>query len=110
MTIGIAAYGTRAGLAVCLALKAVEAVGRGAVGGFVSFVAIRSDGSVGRAETQQGGIAATFGAGLERLPTDLRDALCAGVMSSGPDRPTPLSQFTPAAVGVGLITGHRMPN
>lgn len=31
-------------------------------------------------------------------------------MSSGPDRPPPLARFTPAAAGVGLVTGHRFPN
>jgi hypothetical protein len=31
-------------------------------------------------------------------------------MSSGPDRPAPLSQFTPADPAISLITGHRMPN
>ena len=31
-------------------------------------------------------------------------------MSSGPNRPSPLAQFTPGDPRVGLVTGHRLPN
>ncbi len=110
MTIGIAAHGPNAGLAVIRALAAVEAVGRGAIGGFVSFVALSANGTVERATTQQGGSGALFGSGARAMPTAIAKAAIAGLMSSGPDRPEPLSQFTPAAAGVGLVTGHRMPN
>jgi hypothetical protein len=44
------------------------------------------------------------------MPTAAAEAPIAGLMSSGPDRPEPLSQFTPADGAVGLFTGHRMPN
>lgn len=108
MTIGIAAFGPNAGLAVWRALRAVEQVGRGAIGGFASFVALDSGGSVLRAQTQRGGAAALF-SGAPPAPT-LAAATIAGVMSSGPDRPEPLSQFTPADGGTGLVTGHRLPN
>ena len=109
MTIGIAAFGPDAGRAVAEALRAVERVGRGAIGGYVSFVALTPDGGVIRAETQRGGVAALLTAAGE-LPAALAAADFAGLMSSGPDRPEPLSQFTPADGRVGLVTGHRMPN
>jgi hypothetical protein len=112
MTIGIVALGPRAALAVFKALQAVERVGRGSIGGYASFVAVTSD-AVLRHDTQRGGTLTLFtdgettgvepGAALEAVRL-------AGVMSSGPDRPEPLAQFTPAAAGVGLVTGHRLPN
>ncbi|MGH1479471.1 MAG: DUF6963 family protein [Geminicoccales bacterium] len=113
MTIGIAVRGPSAGLAAFKALAAVEKVGRGAIGGFVSFVAITANGELLRAETQRGGTATLFTDG-ERTgvlpPPEIASAPLAGLMSSGPDRPAPLSQFTPATSGVGLVTGHRLPN
>jgi hypothetical protein len=113
VTIGIAVRGPSAGLAAFKALAAVEKVGRGAIGGFVSFVAITADGDVLRAETQRGGTTTLFTdgeiTGVDPLP-EIADAPLVGLMSSGPDRPAPLSQFTPAASGVGIITGHRLPN
>ena len=108
MTIGIAAFGPNAGRAVFAALRAVEAVARGAIGGFVSFVAITASGGVERRQTQQGGSVMIFPGGA--IPGDIAEARVVGVMSSGPDRPEPLSQFTPADGKVGLVTGHRMPN
>ena len=113
MTIGIAAFGPRAGLAVFMALRAVERVARGAVCGFASFVAITTEGEVLRAETQRGGTRTLFvDAEITGLPPPPRvaEAPFAGVMSSGPDRPAPLCQFTPADGAVGLVTGHRLPN
>ena len=110
VTIGIAAFGPNAGRAVMEALRAVEAVGRGAIGGFVSLVVIHASGRVERWETQRGGSARLFPGGLQKMPAAAAEAPVAGLMSSGPDRPEPLSQFTPADGGVGLVTGHRMPN
>lgn len=113
MTIGIAAYGPAAGLAVFQALRAVEQVGRGAIGGFASFVAITADARLVRAETQRGGTRTLFVAAETTgvaPPPEVAQAYYAGVMSSGPDRPLPLSQFTPADPAVGLLTGHRLPN
>ena len=108
MTIGIAACGPRAGMAVVEGLKAAEAVGHGALHGFVSLVCIGQDGRLHRAETQDGGAAALLAGGA--LPPLLAHATRAGLMSSGPNRPAPLSQFTPADPAVGLVTGHRFPN
>jgi hypothetical protein len=108
MTIGIAAFGDRAGQAVIEGLAAAEAVGRGALHGFVTFVAIGRDGRLHRAEVQDGGARALSAGGL--LPDYIAAAPLAGLMSSGPNRPTPLSQFTPADSEVGLVTGHRFPN
>ncbi len=55
MTIGIAAYGPNAGQAIIDALRAAEAVGHGAISGFVSMVVIGEDGELHRIETQRGG-------------------------------------------------------
>ncbi len=113
MTIGIAATGPGAGLAVFRALRAVERVGRGAIGGFASFVCITEAGALVRAETQRGGTATLFvdgeTTGVEP-PRAVAAARFAAVMSSGPDRPAPLAQFTPGDAAVGLVTGHRLPN
>lgn len=108
MTIGIAAYGPNAGLAVWTALRAVERIGSGAIGGFASFTAIGTDGRLHRVETQRGGTAGLFPDGA--VPPDVALSRYAAVMSSGPDRPEPLAQFTPADPRVGLVTGHRIPN
>lgn len=108
MTIGIALSGPRAGYGIFKALQSVETVGRGAVGGFVSFAVIAGTGELLRAETQGGGTSTLF-AGCEP-PPEFADAAQAVLMSSGPNRPEPLSQFTPGEPGVGLVTGHRLPN
>ncbi|MCB1970231.1 MAG: hypothetical protein KDG54_07480 [Geminicoccaceae bacterium] len=113
MTIGIAAAGKGAGLGVFRALAAVEKVGRGAIGGFVSMAAITGDGRLLRAETQRGGTLTLFTEGETTgtlPPDDIALAPFAVVMSSGPDRPHPLAQFTPGDPLAGLVTGHRLPN
>jgi hypothetical protein len=113
MTIGIAAHGPGAGLAVFAALRGVERVGRGAIGGFASFVCLTETGELVRAETQRGGTTTLFTDGEATgvpPPPAVAAAPLAAVMSSGPDRPTPLAQFTPGEAGVGLVTGHRLPN
>lgn len=113
MTIGILAVGPNAGLAVFNALSAAEKVGTGAIGGFASFAVIDANGSLIRAETQRGGTTTLFTDG-ERTgaepPPAVAAARMAAVMSSGPDRPSPLSQFVAGEAGVGLVTGHRLPN
>nr|WP_233270468.1 hypothetical protein [Chachezhania sediminis] len=88
-------------------MKAVEAVGRGAIGGFVSLTAITPDGTVHDLGVQRGGAQAMLAHPL--FPT-VAEAELAVLMSSGPDRPEPLSQFTPATADAGLMTGHRLPN
>ncbi len=113
MTIGIAVTGKGAGIAAFRALAAVEKVARGAIGGFVSFVAITADGTLARAETQRGGTATLFTSGEAtgvEPPAPIAAARFAALMSSGPDRPAPLAQFTPGDPAVGLVTGHRLPN
>lgn len=112
MTIGIVAAGPRAGLAVYAALQAVERVAQGAIGGFASFAAV-TETAVLRHETQRGGSATLFTAGEQTggpPGAAVAEARLAGVMSSGPDRPAPLAQFLPALPGVGLVSGHRLPN
>lgn len=113
MTIGIAAYGPNAGLAVIKALSAAEAVGWGSIGGFASFAAITADGSLQRYQTQRGGSKTLFVdgdlTGVEP-PSDIIQAPLAAVMSSGPDRAEPLSQFVPGDATLGLVSGHRLPN
>lgn len=113
MTIGIAAVGPHAGLAIFNALAAVEKVGQGSVGGFLVFAAISGDGTLHRAETQRGGTSTLFVSGEQSggsPPPAIARAEIAALMSSGPDRPTPLSQFLPAEPSVGMVTGHRLPN
>ena len=113
MTIGLAVTGENAGLAAFRALEAVEKVARGAIRGFVSFVVITEDGRLLRAQTQRGGTATLFVAGETTgtpPPTDIAGARFAALMSSGPDRPEPLAQFTPGDAVTGLVTGHRLPN
>ncbi len=112
MTIGVGAMGPNAGLAVFRALAAAEAVGSGAIGGFAVFAAITADGRILRAETQRGGSATLFTEGETTgtiPPPEIAAAPFAALMSSGPDRPAPLSQFL-AASEAGLVTGHRLPN
>ncbi|MCI5074056.1 hypothetical protein [Oricola sp.] len=108
MTIGIAAAGPRAGLGIFHALRAVERVGRGAIGGFVSLAVLTSDGEILRASTQTGGTTTLFGG--DGPPLEIAEARLAVLMSSGPNRPEPLAQFTPVRPDVALITGHRLPN
>lgn len=113
MTIGIGAYGPNAGLAVYLALAAAERIGQGAIGGFATYAAITADGELLRHETQRGGSSTLFidGETTGGPPSEKVDrATIAGVISSGPDRPNPLSQFLTADPRGGLVTGHRLPN
>lgn len=93
--------------AALVGLEAVEAVGRGAIGGFVSLSAITPDGALHNLGVQRGGARAML---AEPLFAALAEARLAVLMSSGPDRPEPLSQFTPASADAGLMTGHRLPN
>ena len=107
MTIGIAATGPWSGAGILAGLRAVEAVGRGAIGGFVSLAVLTEDQNLLRAETQNGGTRALF---TGPPPEDILRAPYAALISSGPDRPSPLSQFIAAAPGVGIVTGHRFPH
>ena len=112
MTIGIVVAGAGAGLAAFQALRAVERVARGAIGGFVSFVALTENGPI-RALTQRGGTATLFTDGETTgvvPPPPIARAKAAALMSSGPDRPEPLDQFVAVRPGVGLVSGHRVPN
>jgi hypothetical protein len=106
MTIGIAASGPGAARAILEALAAAESVGKGAIGGFISVAAI-GEGVLHRCESQRDGARGLLDQGL---PDTIALASLAVLMSSGPDRPEPLSQFTPGDANVGLVTGHRFPN
>lgn len=113
MTIGIGASGPNAGLAVFRALQAAERVATGAIGGFVTYAALGENGTLHRAETQRGGTATLFTRGEAtgtEPPPEVAATPFAALISSGPDRPAPLSQFLAAAAGVGLVSGHRLPN
>jgi hypothetical protein len=111
MTIGIAAHGPNAGLAVYRSLGAIERVGAGSIGGFAAFGAISADGKLLRHETQRGGTSTLFIEG-EITGTDpppvVAAAISAAVISSGPDRPE-LEKLLAADPVAGLVTGHRMP-
>ena len=107
MTIGIAASGPWACAGILSGLRAVEAVGRGAIGGFVSLAVLTENQKLLRAETQDGGAQSLF----DWPPSDdILQARWAGLISSGPNRPAPLSQFVAALPRVGLVTGHRFPH
>lgn len=113
MTIGIAAFGPNAGLAVFQGLRAAERVGTGAIGGFATYAAIGADGVLHRHQTQRGGSRTLFidgeATGLSP-PEVVATATIAAVISSGPERPEPLVQFLAAEAEAGLVTGHRLPN
>jgi hypothetical protein len=112
MTIAIGAYGPHAGLAIFKALQAAEAVGEGAIRGFVMLALMTQDGSLERFETQRGGTRTLFTEGETtgvEPPEVVREAIAAALISSGPDRPVPLSQFLTADAQVGLVTAHRVP-
>jgi len=104
MTIGIAVSGPRAGAAVRAAVLGAELLGRGAIGGFAVYAVLDGQGRLQCCAAQRGGI------GALDLPEAWLDARVAAAISSGPDRPEPLVQFLPGADGVGLVTGHRLPN
>ncbi|MFL9933910.1 hypothetical protein P0D88_33020 [Paraburkholderia sp. RL18-103-BIB-C] len=113
MTIGICAHGPNAGLAIFEALRIAEKISRGAIGGFVSYAVLSADGRLIRHETQRGGSRTLFICGEStglNPPEDVASATSAALISSGPDRPSPLSQFLAADVKGGLVTGHRLPN
>ncbi|MBN7778828.1 hypothetical protein JYP49_21510 [Nitratireductor aquimarinus] len=104
MTIGIAAYGEGSLAAVQAAVSAAELLGRGAIGGFAVLAVIEANGEIAYRTTQRGGISALD------IPVDWFQAQYAAVISSGPDRPDPITQFLAGKAGVGLVTGHRLPN
>lgn len=104
MTIGVAASGTNAGEAVRAAVLAGEVLGKGAIGGFAVFAAMLNDGQVVQRVTQRGGIVQLD------IPGTLLQATRAAAISSGPDRPEPLQQFLPGRDGIGMVSGHRLPN
>src|ERR1700686_2557427 len=111
MTIGIAARGPNAGLAVYRSLRAAERVGTGSIGGFATFAAITADGKLLRHETQRGGTSTLFIEGEStgtEPPPEVAAATSAAVISSGPDRPEP-EKLLSADPLAGLVTGHRMP-
>jgi hypothetical protein len=111
MTIGIAAHGPNAGLAVYRSLRATERVGAGSIGGFAAFAAISADGKLLRHETQRGGTSTLFIEGEitgTDPPPDVATATSAAIISSGPDRPKP-HKLLAADPMAGLVTGHRMP-
>ena len=110
MTIGIAASGANAGLAIFRALRAVEAVGSGCIGGFASFAAITAGGELVRATTQRGGTSTLFVVDEQtgaNPPPEVATAPVAALMSSGPDRPDPLARFVAGDARAGIVTGHR---
>ncbi|AVO37971.1 DUF6963 family protein [Pukyongiella litopenaei] len=104
MTIGIAAYGPDAGQAVRRGMLAAEILGRGAIGGFAVFSVLDGRGRHRQVCCQDGGVASLA------LDAGFLAARCAAVISSGPNRPEPLGQFLSGAAGIGLVSGHRLPN
>ena len=117
MTIGIGASGPHAGEAVFEALKHVERatlgeIGSGSIYGFAVYTAITKEGKMITYTTQRGGTTTLVTSGEEiglRPERDALEARVAGVISSGPNRPEPLTQALAAKASVGLVTGHRVP-
>lgn len=104
MTIGIATRGPMAGLAAWRSLLAAELLGRGEIAGFCVFTWRDAKGRFHQVTTQRGGTS-----GLPELTSGWREAEMAAVISSGPDRAEPLTQFLPCDPDAGLVTGHRLP-
>ncbi|OZI70823.1 DUF6963 family protein [Bordetella genomosp. 12] len=104
MTIGVAASGERAAWAVRDAVLGAELLGRGAIGGFAVLAILDEQGRVDYRSTQRGGVTALD------LPASWQCARVAAAISSGPDRPEPLTQFLAGESALGLVTGHRLPN
>lgn len=113
VAIGIVAKGPKAGEAIFNGLRMVERVSGNCIGGFAVYSVLTQDGKLVSYETQRGGTNTLVTEGEETgvLPSkEVLEAPIAGLISGGPDRPEPLSQFLPAKAGVGIVTGHRMPN
>ncbi|MGX1101148.1 DUF6963 family protein [Amorphus sp. MBR-141] len=113
MTVGLVCAGPNAGLAAFRALAAIERVATGSIGGFVAFAAIDATGRVHEAATQRGGSATLFIAGETTgapPPDPVAAAPLAGLISSGPERPEPLSRFMAVDAAAGIVAGHRLPN
>jgi len=109
MTIGIGAFGRGAGAAILAAWAEAEARAAGDLHGFAVFTVLDTTGEPISLECQRGGLTTIRDAtGAETLAR-MAEATVAGVITSGPDRPEPLSQFL-AAGRAGLVTGHRLPN
>lgn len=109
MTIGIGAFGPKAGAAVLAGWAEAERIGSGSIGGFAVLTAITEGRGVLRLECQRGGLAALRRDREADAWNAISAARVAGVITSGPDRPEPLAQFLAASPG-GLVTGHRLPN
>ncbi|WP_099825120.1 DUF6963 family protein [Oceaniglobus indicus] len=108
MTVGIAAFGPGAGAAVVAGWNAAETGVTGDIGGFAVFTAILPQAGPLSVQCQRGGLTAVRAAWGDVLGLMLR-APVAAVITSGPDRAVPLSQFL-AASHNGLVTGHRRPD
>ncbi|MFV0474352.1 MAG: DUF6963 family protein [Pikeienuella sp.] len=103
MTMAIAAFGPGADRAVSDGVLAAELLGRGAIGGFAVLSVLDADRAHFQTACQDGGVAALARPAAEGV-------ICAAIISSGPNRPEPLSQFLAGRSGLGLVTGHRLPN
>jgi len=118
MTVAVVCVGPEAGRAAVEALSHVEKVGHGAIGGFAHLAVVVQDnvddgrsakGRVVRLETQRHGSSSLLGSASSKDVQDVLRAQVAALISSGPDRPTPLSQFVAADESGCVATGHRMP-
>lgn len=110
MTIGIAAFGTGAGRAVWAGWAEAEKLGKGDLHGFAVFYALAPDGRAVALECQRGGLETIRAVWVARPELAwMMASPRAAVITSGPDRPEPLSQFLLAG-RKGFVTGHRLPN
>lgn len=104
MTVALTVSGPYAVAGLLHGLAALESLGTGAIGGFAVLAAMAPNGTVVYAETQTGGSSELY------IQSSWLTYDRAALISSGPHRPEPLHQFLPAADGIGLVTGHRLPN
>lgn len=112
MTIGIGTSGKNAGEAAFKALQAVERVTTGSIRGFAVYAVIKEDGKVQMYTTQRGGTKTLVIKGETTgvlPPKEVFKAKIAALISSGPDRPEPLSRVLPSKENIGLVSGHRIP-
>ena len=97
-----AAAGAQAGAAVFDAVLGAELLGRGAIGGFVVFAVLDEQGRLQYRTTAR----RRDGAGPAGVPRCARGG--GHFQRSRP--PRTLTQFLAGADGLGLVTGHRLPN
>lgn len=110
MTIGMVAYGNKAGLGIFKGLEAAEKISEGSIFGFAVFKAIVDKEEIIAYETQRGGTTTLITKGEKTgglPPVRVQESKIAAVISSGPDRGIHLAKKIPGHPKIGLVSGHR---